>query len=558
MTSPKGARVHPVTGEYNDHKGTDFSAATGTPIHAVAAGTILVSKMDPDGYGNYVVIDHGSYYTLYAHMVAPGTNTGVNVPAGAVIGRVGSTGSSTGPHLHFEIREGGQDFWSSTTRDPMDYLDSDGGDIIGTVIPTTPLPNSANIEEYSSSDITYESSVIPRTILQSSTQPLMPFVEIYVADQQLTFTPPQYVISLDYHRIQDGAGDTLDLVIFDRDWESIEELFSQNFDNIKIRYGYANGVSSQTYLVELTDYTINFNPAGTMLSIKGVSIGTVANLKPVTLNTKTVNPTEAAKEICRAVGWTVIDSNFHPSEDISMRDSANISLIEEYPATYILNHLAPLAIRKSDGESGYTFYLDSTKEPPVAHFKPLDYREASQRTYVYMRGLDSPIIDFSLTVSGVFGGTGLNSVTTEISSTFIDPITKEIHTVSNNIEASRITATGEYTHTKSDQSKAIVDAAGSSKSHMDAILKYKLKNSEVLPYEGLLTLVGDPTFIVGETIRLIVLTNKGHLHHSSGLYLVQEITDTISGGTLQTALKIFKRENVESGIQIVNYRKLLK
>lgn len=114
MTSPFGMRQHPITGEYKLHTGTDFSAPDGTPILATADGAVTVASFS-GGYGGLIVIEHHvdgqQVATAYAHMWEHGIHveTGDRVSAGQHIGDVGSSGYSTGPHLHFEVREGGTD-----------------------------------------------------------------------------------------------------------------------------------------------------------------------------------------------------------------------------------------------------------------------------------------------------------------------------------------------------------------------------------------------------------------------------------------------------------------
>jgi murein DD-endopeptidase MepM/ murein hydrolase activator NlpD len=104
LSSRYGFRIDPLTGNVGFHPGIDFSAAQGTPIHAVAAGTVLIAGYE-GGYGNAVALDHGdSLATLYGHMVRVAVAPGAHVDVGDVIGYVGSTGKSTGPHLHFEVR----------------------------------------------------------------------------------------------------------------------------------------------------------------------------------------------------------------------------------------------------------------------------------------------------------------------------------------------------------------------------------------------------------------------------------------------------------------------
>ena len=103
------SRKHPVLGFTRAHKGVDFRASTGTPIPAAGAGRVVARGFNR-GHGNYVKIRHnGSYETLYAHMskFAKGVVVGTNVRQGQTIGYVGSTGLSTGPHLHYEVIKNG-------------------------------------------------------------------------------------------------------------------------------------------------------------------------------------------------------------------------------------------------------------------------------------------------------------------------------------------------------------------------------------------------------------------------------------------------------------------
>ncbi|SBW06829.1 Peptidase, M23 family [uncultured Eubacteriales bacterium] len=107
LTSKFGWRTHPITGRPNEHTGTDISAPNGTPIEAVKGGVVTISEMG-SSYGNYVVLNHGDgTSSLYAHMSARSVSVGQVVKQGAVLGYVGSTGSSTGNHLHLEIRVNG-------------------------------------------------------------------------------------------------------------------------------------------------------------------------------------------------------------------------------------------------------------------------------------------------------------------------------------------------------------------------------------------------------------------------------------------------------------------
>ena len=105
LSSTFGKRKHPILGFTRMHKGVDFAAPTGTPIYAAGNGTVVYAGRK-GGYGNYLRLRHnGTYETAYAHMngYARGIHTGSRVEQGQIIGYVGTTGRSTGPHLHYEV-----------------------------------------------------------------------------------------------------------------------------------------------------------------------------------------------------------------------------------------------------------------------------------------------------------------------------------------------------------------------------------------------------------------------------------------------------------------------
>lgn len=109
VASGFGMRIDPVYGTPKMHKGLDFSAPQGTPIYATGDGVIKLAGATEGGYGNHVIINHGyGYETLYGHMVRVKARTGQKVKRGEVIGWVGSTGKSTGPHCHYEVHINGQ------------------------------------------------------------------------------------------------------------------------------------------------------------------------------------------------------------------------------------------------------------------------------------------------------------------------------------------------------------------------------------------------------------------------------------------------------------------
>lgn len=108
MASGFGYRIHPIYKTRKMHQGMDFTAPTGTPIYATGDGTVFRADRKSGGFGNHVRIDHGfGYVTLYAHLSKINVRKGDKIKRGDVIGLVGNTGRSVGPHLHYEVRKNG-------------------------------------------------------------------------------------------------------------------------------------------------------------------------------------------------------------------------------------------------------------------------------------------------------------------------------------------------------------------------------------------------------------------------------------------------------------------
>jgi murein DD-endopeptidase MepM/ murein hydrolase activator NlpD len=120
IASGFGYRIDPVYKDRRLHAGLDFTAPSGTPIYATADGTVGDAGFHTGGYGNRVVINHGfGYQTLYGHMSKIKARVGEKVKRGEVIGYVGSTGKSTGPHCHYEVHRSGRQV------DPIYYFYND-------------------------------------------------------------------------------------------------------------------------------------------------------------------------------------------------------------------------------------------------------------------------------------------------------------------------------------------------------------------------------------------------------------------------------------------------
>jgi len=118
LSSGFGPRLDPFTGRYAFHSGMDFAGPWGTEVRATAAGTVIFAG-DRGGYGNMVEIDHGmGLHTRYGHLSTIGVRVGMKVDKGTAIGRVGSTGRSTGPHVHYEV------WYDDLVRNPRNFIEA--------------------------------------------------------------------------------------------------------------------------------------------------------------------------------------------------------------------------------------------------------------------------------------------------------------------------------------------------------------------------------------------------------------------------------------------------
>jgi murein DD-endopeptidase MepM/ murein hydrolase activator NlpD len=108
VASGYGYRIHPIYKVRKLHTGIDFTAPTGTPVYATGDGRVIFNSRNSSGYGLHVVIDHGyGYQTLYAHLSKVEARAGARIKRGEILGYIGNTGTSTAPHLHYEVIKGG-------------------------------------------------------------------------------------------------------------------------------------------------------------------------------------------------------------------------------------------------------------------------------------------------------------------------------------------------------------------------------------------------------------------------------------------------------------------
>jgi len=188
LSSPFGVRVHPISKARSFHYGLDFAYPKGTKVRAFSDGVVTVAKMQQGGkgLGLYVTIKHENYYTMYAHLSSRYVSVGDKVTAGTVIGEVGSTGDSTGNHLHFGMCSlyVSSSVNKSNWYDPLPYIKEilednevvkDGKIIVNATIHTVSLINKDGTNYIRLRDL---EKIIPNTKVSYSKTQKLPEVKM--------------------------------------------------------------------------------------------------------------------------------------------------------------------------------------------------------------------------------------------------------------------------------------------------------------------------------------------------------------------------------------------
>lgn len=390
-------------------------------------------------------------------------------------------------------------------------------------------------------------------------QPYYAFVDLTFGGHTFPSVPSDYLQNL---TVQDlgTEGATISMVLLDRYGDEIEELlYKSKSEENYVRFGHVTGRQSKTLKFEPTNYTINFEPQGTVLTVSGISTGAYNNLSTDNVFSAGRNPSVAVKKICDKLGYQYDDTTIKPSDDIILSDGTvkEFNLINDNLIDYIHQKISPYAVNSSDGSCGYQFYVDEDTTPPTAHFHPVEISDNVIRTYVYQKGLNTNVISFDISTDFVISGEGAVGITSVLEANVLDPVTKKESSASSDINSLYINVNGEYSHIKSNQSKTLIDTSGMSYGEAVSNIDYRMRLSQGT-FVADLTIVGDPTIKINNVIRIIVLTKRNTLHHTSGLYLIKGVSHSISSGIMITTLNVNKKNDIEGSVELKSYKSLYK
>lgn len=381
------------------------------------------------------------------------------------------------------------------------------------------------------------------TVSNFGTQPFHAFVDLWIGDTHVPQIPPNYMMSCDVTQLSGSAdSDTTvsnlsgNIVLFDKYCDEVEYLLAKNPDNCILRIGDALGRQSSSYKILIESYNIRLTPSGNILTLKFVS-SAAADANTLLTMTAGSSPSAAVRSIANKMGWKIGRIDEAQQLKGGGGETVTFNLANDNPSEYIKYKIAPRAIRKEDGKGGYQFYLDSTTTPATVYFHPVDLASGGLRTYVYQKGKNSPILDFSISSTIYPGAEG--SVATEYRAAGIDPLTKGSFNITAPYSENVQDVSGTNKTTLTNTNPALVNTSGLSADEISASVAYRYSSSNI-GEEGTLTIIGDPSIAILDNVRIIILNNDNTMHHLSGIYQVNGINHHISTGTMTTTLSVVK------------------
>lgn len=384
--------------------------------------------------------------------------------------------------------------------------------------------------------------------------PFYAFVEFTIGDGlNLTPIPPDHLISFDYKRITNNSMNTFTLTVFDESAIILEskliEAAGRMVDSSKFRYGYSNGISSPVYTARVTNYQIDLQPSGAVLTVEGVSTSSTAFDKPITKAYNDMRIDQIVTAIAEEEGWTI--GEIVETQQVRGEDgSPNRKFIRtNQPAqVFITNTLIPLAKSATTGESNYILYFDDSTSPVTVNFYPCTdpamkmagYNDKLKNyTFTYGSGdRDTRVISFQpelLTGINLARGAG------NIEASTVDKIKNELFIFNQNkdTDPTRFSMDPKLDYTP-DISNIVIGGSSYTREEMQNIAAHAWYDRAAYPIKATLDILGDPLMNPRDVISVVAMNKFGIPHHSSGVYLITEIDDSIQGGSFTTQLSLFR------------------
>lgn len=375
-------------------------------------------------------------------------------------------------------------------------------------------------------------------------QPIGVFVELFIGGFNLTPIPPQYLIEFRHKRNMADSANNFSFSVYDDTALELEYVITEGEKDVVFRYGYSNGKSSPVYGGTIWDYSLSFEHGGVVLNVEGTSQILNWHAKRATRSFKGMLIHEIVKRIAKEEGWQIgyIEEcepiiNKHGSDNNATLKSfhqMNISSVK-----FIKEELAPYAISKRTGESGFMLWFEDTKKGPRIYFAPPNWKAQPKKSYLldYNKSGRGAIINFTPEVNGSVlmqgGGTAEVSGMEGLSNDFY----KASYSDSSNPKKP---TTGSKSAIAFEKGRTIINMSSASVKEMEVRTANLWYKNASLVYPATCEIIGDPDLKPNQGIEIIIMTNKGKLHHTSGVYLITAIEDVIESGKYTSTLELMK------------------
>ena len=382
-------------------------------------------------------------------------------------------------------------------------------------------------------------------------QPGMPFVNLKIGDFNITPEIPKFLQSFTYRRKTNSSANDFDFKVFDETAMKIERAIAEGYEQVSFSYGWAGGSRSKEYLGRILDYDLNFNSMGAELSISGVSeimaayMGDERKKKYVKDDGTAMRIHEIIKDIADYEGWEVGKlEETKPVEDKEEKGEEKIFIQDEDETSieFIKNKLLERAESKKSDDGDYRLWFDDSNGSITINFSPVNFKEEPDESYVYnLNTRDTNVISFSPDFSGKLmmqKGSSKKIVTK-----FPESISNDLKSIIREKDSGKVHAEG-----KTYEKEGVYHAQRSAgyEGEVKRIQNYIRSHAVNQSYSADLEIFGNPETEVFKTISVIVITRKGELHHTSGLYMITEIEDSIDSGRFTTKYTL-KRDSSKTG-----------
>lgn len=381
--------------------------------------------------------------------------------------------------------------------------------------------------------------------------PYLAYVRFKVRGEIITLRHgrPDALLGFSYTRTTDNAGNVATINLIDKDKDRLEPMFvGLDTEPVYFQYGYTEGRLSPWYSAVVTEYTPEYVVEGTKINVNMVTQGLMGTLgeerkKTVAWTEKRID--EIVAEIASQRGWDteideteeVPDNPWMEKSEVGPKQFTQQNLTDEQ---FIVQVLLPRAIRKSDGVGGYAFWFDDTDGKTKIHFHPPRMDAAPVKTYHFMFDKMSEVVSYSPMMTPMIAksfGAGV------VGLPFMDVRTGEYKVVeihdSNTPEKVLLGGPLSLVEApKNERQHAIPLRVVADEDQAKQMAKAAFMQMYNATFGASLTIVGDPTLKPFSVIRVIFVHKEGKVHYTSGLWLVQQIKDTISAGKYLSQLTL--------------------